>query len=173
MFISAPAIQMCFHCTRSSTCGTRCCWVTPLSPSVSAWPYCSSSGTVSWPTASMSASYSSLTCQVRICTGIYIFVNTMSSVCPSFQVYSILRLGQVLLDNKQQPKSIFYYLLSAHVKPLYLCSLYTNENPTNTFFCLPKTSLKGCPSVWATGICRRLFSHSSDTFANACWCVLS
>lgn len=58
---------MCFRCTRSSTCGTRCYSVTPLSPSVSAWPYCSSSGTVFWLMASTSASYSSLTFQVRIC----------------------------------------------------------------------------------------------------------
>lgn len=61
-----PALQMCFHCTRSSTCGTHCCWETRLFPSVSACPYCSSSGIVSWLMASMNASYYFLTCQVRI-----------------------------------------------------------------------------------------------------------
>lgn len=35
-------MQTCSHCTRSSTCGTHCCWATPPSPSASAWPYCSS-----------------------------------------------------------------------------------------------------------------------------------
>lgn len=79
MFI---CVQMCFHCTRSSTCGTHCYWVTPPSPSVLAWPYCSSSGTVSWLMASMSASSCSLTCQVRKWAGIFIFGNT------NFQVHS-------------------------------------------------------------------------------------
>lgn len=58
-------IQTCFHCTRSSTCGTLCCWAIPPSPSALAWPYCSSWGTDSWPTASTNASCCSQTCQVR------------------------------------------------------------------------------------------------------------
>lgn len=74
-FVVFICVQMCFRCTKSSICGTHCCWVTPLSPSASAWPYCSNSGTVSWLMASMSASYSSLTCQVRIWACIYITVN--------------------------------------------------------------------------------------------------
>lgn len=64
-------IQTCSHCTRSSTCGTRCCWAIPPSPFALVWPYCSSWGTDSWPTASTNASCCSQTCQVRRCTGVY------------------------------------------------------------------------------------------------------
>lgn len=78
-------LQMCFHYTRSSTCGTHCCWETPLSPFVLAWPYCNSSGTVFWPMASMSAFCCFLTYQVRVWAGVKIFINTVSSLDLSAQ----------------------------------------------------------------------------------------
>ncbi|TMS23699.1 TBC domain-containing protein kinase-like protein, partial [Larimichthys crocea] len=71
--------DMCFRCTKSSICGTHCCWVTPLSPSASAWPYCSNSGTVSWLMASMSASYSSLTCQKLTLSAVFVNPSTSSA----------------------------------------------------------------------------------------------
>lgn len=78
-------LQMCFRCTRSSICGTHYCWVTPLSHSVLEWPYCSSSGTVSWQMASMSASYCSLTCQVRIWASTFRCGNANFKVRPDWQ----------------------------------------------------------------------------------------
>lgn len=79
-------IQMYFPCTRSSTCGTHCCSVTHPSPFVSAWPYCSSSGTDSWLMASTSASCFSRTCQVRKRTSVYVhkphsFCHLLSTLC--------------------------------------------------------------------------------------------
>lgn len=87
-------IQMYFPCTRSSTCGTRCCWVTPPSPSVLAWPYCSSSGTDSWLMASTSASCFSRTCQVRKWTSVY--VHEGHSFCHLFST-CVQPQGQVIL----------------------------------------------------------------------------
>lgn len=143
---------MCFHCTRSSTCGTHCFWVTPLSPSVSVWPYCSSSGTVSWLMASMSASYSSLTCQVKIWAGFYIFVNAVSSLYPSFHVHSILRLGRCYYDNmiinNSLTASFIIYVL--HALTFFRPSLNRTQR------------LSIC-------ICRRLFFIPQGT--NVCWCV--
>lgn len=59
------SLQMCFPCIKSFTCGTLCYWGTPLFRSVLEWLFCSSFATGFWPTASMSASCSSLTCQVK------------------------------------------------------------------------------------------------------------
>lgn len=92
-FIVFSCVQMCFHCIRSSTCGTHCCWATLLSPSALAWPYCSSSGTVSWLTASTSASCSSPTCQVRAwpCVQISLTLMVMFLLCSShFLIHSHL-----------------------------------------------------------------------------------
>ena len=56
--------QTCSPCTRSCTCGTPCCWVTPPSRCASGWPSSTSCGTGFSPSASTSASCSSQTCQV-------------------------------------------------------------------------------------------------------------
>lgn len=135
-------LQMCFHCTRSSTCGTHYCWVTPLSHSVLEWPYCSSSGTVSWQMASMSASYCSLTCQVRIWASTYI-------------------CAIMLILRSFQTSSSFDQIYSACIQPSL--QLQAGQNHTEILI-FSWVSLRACARVFEFMITSKHGALHSYTF---------